>query len=240
MKYSKTFFKQFYTFLLSAGIVIFTVACGSSSEEQANQTETSETEAVEQNTTPESNQPTATTQQPNTEPTEQTEVDDADTERVVNTKPAIARDSEEYRMMKELREKNRNNEVLAGITIKYGDWDTDGDNALNENEFFEGFYSVWDFDNSGAVNEEEFNKAAENLFVNYEFVEYGEFSDWDNDGSGEISTDEFFSGMNQVIESDAGQESVNRLMTIWDLDNDEKIERIELSNITVLLDADNN
>jgi hypothetical protein len=238
MKYSETFFKRFTTYFLSFGILIFVAACGSSSsEEQTSQADMNEPEAVEQTTTAESDQSSTST---TSEQPEQTEVEDVETERVVNTKPAITRDSEEYRKMKEMRERNRNNEVLAGIAVNYGDWDTDGDNALNENEFYNGFYNVWDFDNSGAVNEEEFNKAAENLFVNYEFVEYGQFSDWDGDGNGEISTNEFMDGMSQVIESDAGQESANRLMTIWDLDNDEKIERIELSNITVLLDADDN
>ncbi|MEM9675367.1 MAG: hypothetical protein AAF992_22440 [Bacteroidota bacterium] len=191
-----------------------------------------EPEAVEQTTTAGTNQPTVTP--------EQTEVEDVETERVVNTKPAITRDSEEYKMMKELRKRNRNNEVLARITVKYGDWDADGDNALNENEFFEGFYRVWDRDNSNSINQDEFTTATENLFVNYEFSEYGQFSDWDTDGNGEVSNQEFMNGMNQIIESDAGQESANRLITIWDLDNDDKIKRIELSNITVLLDADNN
>ncbi|MGD1889345.1 MAG: EF-hand domain-containing protein [Cyclobacteriaceae bacterium] len=232
MKYSETFFKRFATYALGVGIVVLTAACGSSSEEQASQTEMNEPEAVEQTTTAETNQPTVTP--------EQTEVEDVETKLVVNTKPAITRDSEEYKMMKELRERNRNNEVLAGITIKYGDWDADGDNALNENEFFEGFYRVWDRDNSNSINQDEFTTATENLFVNYEFSEYGQFSDWDADGNGEVSNQEFMNGMNQIIESDAGQESANRLITIWDLDNDDKIKRIELSNITVLLDADNN
>ena len=235
MKYSKTYFKHFTTYLIAAGFVFFTAACGSSSEEQANQTEMNEPEAVEQTTTPESNQPTATTNQ-----AEQTDVEDVETERVVNTKPAITRDSEEFRMMKEMREKNRENEVLAGITVKYGDWDADDNNVLNENEFFEGFFGVWDNDDSNNISEEEFKSATDNLFMNYQFNEYGQFSDWDADASGEISNEEFMKGMNLIIVSDEGQESANRLMTIWNLDNDDKIERIELSNITVLLDADNN
>jgi len=90
------------------------------------------------------------------------------------------------------------------------------------------------------VNEEEFNKAAENLFANYEFSDYGDFADWDEDGNNELTMQEFTNGLVTVISTDAGQESASRLMTIWDLDNDEKIERIEMSNITVLLDADNN
>ncbi len=232
MKYSNNFLRRFTTYFASAGIILFTaVGCGSSNENaEANKEQASENQTEVAEST-EMEEPKAT---------QQTEMSDVETEKVVNTKPAITRDSEEFRAMRELRERNRNNEVLAGINVKYGDWDADGDNALNENEFFDGFYSVWDFDGNEAVNEEEFNKAAENLFVNYEFSEYGQFSDWDANSNSGISKSEFMNGLNSIISSDTGQESASRLMTIWDLDNDKKIERIEMSNITILLDADNN
>ncbi|MEM6841441.1 MAG: hypothetical protein AAF632_04390 [Bacteroidota bacterium] len=230
MKYSTNFLKKFFTYFLSIGIIAFATACGSSNESNEATATTDEVEQTADNQTE--------IEEPQVE--EQTEMADVETEQVVNTKPAINRDSEEFRLMKEMRERNRNNEVLAGITVKYGDWDADNDSALNEDEFFNGFYRVWDFDKNETVNEEEFIKAAENLFVNYEFGEYGAFSDWDADGNGELTKSEFTQGMNNIISSDAGQESANRLMTIWDLDNDKKIERIELSNITVLLDADHN
>ncbi|MEO0331977.1 MAG: hypothetical protein AAF223_09865 [Bacteroidota bacterium] len=230
MKFSTNFFKRFFTYFFSAGVIVFATACGSSNESNE---ATATTDEVEQTIDSQAEAEEAKAE-------EQTEMANVETEKVVNTKPAIDRDSEEFRIMKEMRERNRNNEVLAGIAVKYGDWDTDNDNALNENEFFNGFYNVWDFDKNATVNEDEFNKAAENLFVNYEFSEYGEFSDWDADSNGELTKAEFISGMNSIISSDAGQESASSLMTIWDLDNDKKIERIELSNITVLLDADHN
>lgn len=239
MKYSKNFFKRFTNYLLGASIVIFTAAgCSSSNnEEQASQVD--DPEAVEQTTEAQSS--TMEAEEPMEEPmNEQTDVEDVETEQVVNTKPAISKDSEEYQMMRELREKNRNNEVLAGIVVKYGDWDTDGDNALNQDEFYEGFFTVWDQDNNQSISQKEFDVATENLFVNYNFDEYGMFSDWDTDGNSEISDDEFINGMVMVFNSDPEQESTSKLLTIWDLDNDEKIERIELSNIVVLLDADDN
>ncbi|MGB3586637.1 MAG: hypothetical protein WBA23_08865 [Tunicatimonas sp.] len=232
MRYSNNFLKKFTTYFVSAGIILFTaVGCGSSNEnaEATNeQVSESQTEVAE------------STEMEEPESTQQTEMSEVETNKVVNTKPAITRNSEEFRAMRELRERNRNNEVLAGINVKYGDWDANGDNALNESEFFDGFYSVWDFDQNDAVNEEEFNKAAENLFANYEFSEYGQFTDWDADGNSELTKSEFMNGLNSILTSDTGQESASRLMTIWDLDNDKKIERIEMSNITILLDADNN
>ncbi|WKN43538.1 hypothetical protein [Tunicatimonas pelagia] len=229
MKYSNNFLKKFTTYFVSAGVVLFTAVGCSSSNENAEATNEPATEAQ-----------TEVAEMEENEAIQQTEMSDVETEKVVNTKPAIDRTSEEFRQMKELRERNRNNEVLAGINVKYGDWDADGDNALNEREFFDGFYTVWDFDSNDAISEEEFNKAAENLFINYEFSEYGAFSDWDIDANNELTKSEFMNGLSSIIASDAGQESASRLMTVWDLDNDEKIERIEMSNITVLLDADNN
>nr|WKN37419.1 hypothetical protein K4G66_01685 [Tunicatimonas sp. TK19036] len=233
MEYTKKFFKRLPIYCVSAGIIAFTAAgCGSSNEEQTAQTDTDE--QVEQ---PVEAQPEM---QESAQTADQSAMEDVETQEVMNPAPAIERNSAEFERLAAMKEANRNNEVLAGINVRYGDWDNDGDNVLNESEFFKGFYSVWDNDNDDVVNEEEFQTATENLFVNYDFDQFGEFSDWDADGNGELTEQEFDNGMNQAIQTNNDPEAVNRLFTVWDLDNDKKIERIELGNVTVLLDADNN
>ncbi|MEQ9440386.1 MAG: hypothetical protein RIG62_15130 [Cyclobacteriaceae bacterium] len=234
MEYSKDFFKRFSTYFLSAGIVVFTAAgCGSSNnEEQTAQTDTpTEAPAEQTQTQTEPAEPVAS---------DETALENVETQEVVNTTPAIERESAEFARLKEMKEANRNNEVLAGINVRYGDWDNDGDNVLNENEFFKGFYGTWDRDDNNTVNEEEFQTATENLFVNYDFDKSGEFSDWDTDGNSELTQEEFINGMKQSIHASKDPNAVNRLFTVWDLDNDKKIERIELGDFTVLLDADDN
>ena len=84
--------------------------------------------------------------------------------------------------------------VLAALTAApamaqedIGAWDSDGDGALNEEEFAEGWgagfgddesaFSPWDEDGDGALNEEEYNA--------------GVFNSYDDDGSGVIEEPEF-------------------------------------------------
>ena len=66
------------------------------------------------------------------------------------------------------------------------EWDGDGDGALNEQEFTEGWgstfedesaFSTWDEDGDGALNEDEYNA--------------GVFNSYDDDASGAIEEPEF-------------------------------------------------
>lgn len=227
MEYPNNFFKRLLIYCISAGVIAFTAAgCGSSNEDQTAQTE----EQVEQPA-----EPQAEMQEP-----EQNDMEEVETQEVVNPIPVVERNSAEFKRLAAMKEANRNNEVLAGIDVRYGDWDNDGDNVLNEGEFYKGFYSVWDKDNSNSVNEDEFQVAAENLFINYDFDEFGDFAQWDADGNSELSEQEFDNGLKSAIKASNNPETVSRLFTVWDLDNDKKIERIELGEITIILDADDN
>ncbi len=83
--------------------------------------------------------------------------------------------------------------VLAALTAApvmaqedIGAWDADGDGALNEEEFNEGWgtswgeedpYTAWDEDGDGMLNEDEFNA--------------GVFNSYDADDSGVIEEPEF-------------------------------------------------
>lgn len=83
--------------------------------------------------------------------------------------------------------------VLAALTAgpamaqDMGEWDSDGDGTLNEEEFSEGWnsaygegesaFSNWDEDGDGSLNEEEFNT--------------GVYNSYDDDDSGAIEEPEF-------------------------------------------------
>ena len=68
-----------------------------------------------------------------------------------------------------------------------GDWDSDGDSALNEQEFNEGWgssfgdgesaFNTWDEDGDGSLTEDEYNT--------------GVYNSYDDDGSGTIEEPEF-------------------------------------------------
>lgn len=127
--------------------------------------------------------------------------------------------------------------VLEVMATSYKDWNTDGDNVLNKEEFYGGLYQAWDKDGDGEITENEFSEGANNFFTDYNVKEYGDYSEWDSDGSGNVSVAEFREGMKATVDQDP---TAQDLLVIWDTDNDDAIERIELDNITVRLDEDDN
>ena len=127
--------------------------------------------------------------------------------------------------------------VLTMMSTSYKDWNTDGNNVLDKEEFYQGLYQVWDKNKDGNIAENEFTDGANNFFADYNFKEFGQYADWDADNSGDVSVAEFREGMKSTVDSDP---TAQDLLVIWDTDNDPAIERIELNNITVRLDKDSN
>ncbi len=136
--------------------------------------------------------------------------------------------------------RSRNNPVLKTISVKYEDWDTSGDKVLSKDEFYEGFYTLWDENGDKSVDQKEFTRATKNFFANYKYDEYGKFAEWDADGNGKVSKKEYRQMMTTKMGKADGDERPDHLFVIWDLDNDDNIEKIELDNITVMLDNDDN
>ena len=127
--------------------------------------------------------------------------------------------------------------VLTALSTSYKEWNADGNEVLDKEEFYKGLYQVWDQDQDGQITDGEFTEGTNNFFADYNFKEYGEYTDWDADGNGQLSVAEFREGMKGTVDQDpTGQD----LLVIWDTDNDDAIERIELDNITVRLDEDSN
>lgn len=127
--------------------------------------------------------------------------------------------------------------VLTAMSTSYKEWNADGNNILDKDEFYQGLYKVWDKDQNGQIGENEFTDGANNFFADYNFKEYGQYTDWDTDGDGELTVAEFREGMKGTVDQDP---TAQELLVIWDTDNDDAIERIELDNITVRLDEDDN
>lgn len=127
--------------------------------------------------------------------------------------------------------------VLTTMSTSYKEWNKDGNNVLDKEEFYQGLYQVWDKDKNNEIGESEFTDGANNFFASYNFKEYGQYADWDTDNSGNLSVAEFREGMKNTVDQEP---TAQNLLVIWDTDNDDAIERIELDNITVRLDKDSN
>ena len=127
--------------------------------------------------------------------------------------------------------------VLTMMSTSYKEWNKDGNNVLDKEEFYQGLYQVWDKDKNSEIGENEFTEGVNNFFAEYNFKEYGQYDDWDTDSNGNLSVAEFREGMKNTVDQDP---TAQDLLVIWDTDNDDAIERIELDNITVRLDEDSN
>ena len=194
---------------LATAFFVVSVSCSSNQEQAA--TETEETTTVVEETPVQ--EPIETEEEPETD----MQVDAAPVQKI--QKP-VDKDP-----------------VLTMMSTSYKDWNKDGNNVLDKEEFYQGLYQVWDKDKDGNIAEGEFTDGANKFFADYNFKEYGQYADWDTDNSGALSSAEFREGMKGTVDSDP---TAQDLLVIWDTDNDPAIERIELDNITVRLDQDSN
>lgn len=106
-------------------------------------------------------------------------------------------------------------------TVAFADWDANGDERLDQQEFqmwwneegptdewgfedrdelprdelSEHVYEAWDRDDDGSVTEAEWRDGAERWFEGD--VDTDAFSTWDTDGDGELSQEEFAAGIQQ-------------------------------------------
>ncbi|TXK50058.1 hypothetical protein FVR03_05505 [Pontibacter qinzhouensis] len=114
-------------------------------------------------------------------------------------------------------------------TTYYEDWDVDGDNFLNEDEFVASFFQLWDTDNDGMIEDIELNRAVADFglggaawetdgdgyleMADFEigFADTGWYDAWDKDDDNQISVREYTAGVFQL----------------WDKNNDKTLDETE-------------
>jgi hypothetical protein len=79
---------------------------------------------------------------------------------------------------------------------QFSDWDQDGNEQLDENEFYRAYAGVkyhnqWDANQDKYIDEEEWGSGVTNYWVAYDIGEYGAFSSWDPDVHGKLSEEQF-------------------------------------------------
>ncbi len=133
--------------------------------------------------------------------------------------------------------------IEGGVTtvrVSYNQWDANSDGILENNEFYDGFYKVWDENGDNSISADEFDRGTNDFFANYDYNESGEFDEWDTNMDSGLTTTEFQNRMNKILGTQDENKTAERLMTVWNQDNDKNIERIDLGNVTVMLDKDSN
>lgn len=118
------------------------------------------------------------------------------------------------------------NSFNEGFTDNYDQWDTDGDGAINDQEFYSTTYNRLDQNQDGTLTEEEWQEGYDNIYGDYAADMSYDQLDADRDGS--INEDEFYTGFRDTDYYDS-----------YDADGDGNIDSDELSE-GVFTHLDNN
>ena len=144
------------------------------------------------------------------------------------------------------------------------DWDTDGDGMLDAHEFYVVNYRIWDTDNDSQISREEWDAGMDNYIVVDRKAEMAMFPDWDVNKDEVMDVNEYTLAMvekdpfnfrtsapkmdmdsddQQMQSQDMSQndsEMEDPTVMIWQLDNDDLIEKITYGDWSLRLDEDNN
>jgi hypothetical protein len=144
------------------------------------------------------------------------------------------------------------------------DWDTDGDVELDAHEFYVVNYRIWDTDDDSQISEEEWQAGMDSYIVDRS-AEMAMFPDWDTNQDKQLDVNEYTLAMveidpfefntnaprqikdeksmnNDQIQNQDMQDDPMKDATvmIWQLDNDNLIEKITYGDWNIKLDEDDN
>ena len=93
---------------------------------------------------------------------------------------------------------------------QFSDWDQDGNELLDENEFSRAYVQTayqdrWDTNRDKEIDENEWESGVANYWVPYDIGEYGAFSTWDSDLNDRLSEDEFWERIFEFYDKDGDQ-----------------------------------
>lgn len=146
------------------------------------------------------------------------------------------------------------------------DWDTDGDGMLDDHEFYVVNYRIWDTDNDARISEEEWDAGMGNYIAVDREAEMAMFNDWDTDQNDALDVNEFTLVMveqdpfdfktsapgmqtDEQAMQDQQMQSQNMNQTsseeqptlvIWQMDNDNLVEKITYGDWSMRFDEDDN
>lgn len=210
------------TAICSAFLLFFAVACNDNNEQQ---TETQAYEEPEQEAVVDLNDNNNQPEAQETEEEEEVEETPATPART-NYRPRITRSD------------NKLN--LDATSMSFSDLVDENNNYIvSREDLFDGIFNTFDTEEGNSISEEEFNQSKGDFFINKQGG-ISNFSEWDADDNGEISKEEFHSKLNSLVDLEDGKDLPQGKYIVWDVDNDEKIEMLELENFVVRFDSNDN
>ncbi|MGR3248729.1 MAG: PRC-barrel domain-containing protein [Paracoccus sp. (in: a-proteobacteria)] len=122
-------------------------------------------------------------------------------------------------------------------------WDADGNQIVDENEFYGGVYDAWDADNDGMLTQIEYDTGWNTWFSDVDPIGYG---DLDMDADANLMENEFATGLGGTnlydtwaTGGDLGEEQfVTGLYDVYDADDDMAVTQAEYDLVGVFWTAD--
>lgn len=99
-------------------------------------------------------------------------------------------------------------------TGRFGGWDANDDNMLDENEYYSSYYDTWDVNDDNALDEDEWNNASRDFGM-----EGQNWADWDVNKDNRLDENEFRTGAAR-----------NNNYSTWDRDGDKMLNEREYSD----------
>ncbi|MDQ3394270.1 MAG: hypothetical protein M3512_09205 [Bacteroidota bacterium] len=199
-------------FLCTAVLLFFTFGCNN---EPKNENRTTENTVQE---------PIANNQQDVAEEPEEITTEDPAT--TTNYRPRVRR--------------SHNKLKLDATSTSFKDLDENGNFILTRDDLFNGIFNTLDKKEDDKMTEEEFISLKKDFFINKNSNKISTFTEWDADGNGEISREEFYKKLNSLVDLEDGRSLAQGNYIVWDLDDDDKIEMLELENFVVQFDTNDN
>ncbi|MEE2859658.1 MAG: PRC-barrel domain-containing protein [Pseudomonadota bacterium] len=125
----------------------------------------------------------------------------------------------------------------------FATWDADGNQIVDENEFYGGVYDAWDADNDGMLTQIEYDTGWNTWFSDVDPIGYG---DLDMDADANLMENEFATGLGGTnlydtwaTGGDLGEEQfVTGLYDVYDADDDMAVTQAEYDLVGVFWTAD--
>lgn len=129
--------------------------------------------------------------------------------------------------------------VIDARSTSFKALDMDNNGIVDKEEFYNGLYGLMDADKNDLLDATEWGRE-DNFLGNNKNAELDAFEDWDYDRNKELSKDEFRNKLASIVDVPDGQKLAQNLYIVWDTDDDDKIEKLELENVVIRFDQDSN
>lgn len=137
-------------------------------------------------------------------------------------------------------QKDDNKLVLNTTSREFKAFDKDNNKIVNKNELYNGLFTILDSDGNNVVTEAEFKESKQDFISKNPQGRFSSFSNWDTDTDNELAKEEFIDKFSSIVDVADDETLAQNTYVVWDLDNDDRIERLELDNVVFRFDKDDN